>query len=185
MRRGFKAEARRLALEVRQELGLSAEARLDPYQLAELYGIRVIRLSELDCIEAIAHFSQVRPDVFSGAVLPMGSAIVMIENDTHLEVRRRSTVSHEMSHVLLEHPFDAAVVGLDDCRSSNSKDREDEATWLAGELLIPSEEARRLAIAGVSEQHVAQHFNVSVDMARWRMNVSGGHAIRRRLHQRQ
>lgn len=183
MKHGFKASARRLALEVRQELDLGIESRLDPYQLAELYGIRVIRLSDLDCSEAYAHFSQVRPDVFSGAVLPMGSAIVMIENDAHLEVRRRSTVSHEMSHVILEHPFEAAVVGIDDCRSSNSGDHEDEATWLAGELLIPSDTARRLGIAGASDQDVAEQFDVSVDMARWRMNVSGGRQIRRRRNQ--
>lgn len=47
MRRGFKAEAKRLALELRQELGLNAHTPFDPYAFAEEYGIRVIRLSEL------------------------------------------------------------------------------------------------------------------------------------------
>lgn len=184
MRRGFKAEAGRLALEVRRELGIDAEARFDPYQLADLYGIRVLRLSDLDCATALEHFSEMRPDVFSGAVLPIGTAVVMIENDSHLHVRRRSTVSHEMSHVLLEHPFDATVFSFDDCRSSDAA-HEDEANWLAGELLIPSSTARSLGARGVSEQEVAQRFDVSIQMARWRLNVSGGAQIRRRKTQPQ
>ena len=47
MRRGFKEEAKQLALEVRQELGLDAFAPVDPLDLATDYGIPVYLLSEL------------------------------------------------------------------------------------------------------------------------------------------
>lgn len=180
MRRGFKAEARRLALELREEVGATANARFDPYALAELYGVDVVRLSDLDCSEAAYHhFSVVRSDSFSGAVLPVGTAVVMLENDSHVAVRRRSTASHEMAHVVLEHPFDATIVSDDGCRTAKSE-HEEEATWLAGELLIPTDTARRLGVRGIRDDEAAAHFDVSVEMARWRINVSGGRKIRRR-----
>ncbi|BAH56071.1 hypothetical protein ROP_pROB01-05720 (plasmid) [Rhodococcus opacus B4] len=181
MRRGFKAEARRLAVELREEVGLGLQARFDPYALAELYGVDVVRLSELDCsAEALHHFSSVRSEAFSGAVLPIGTVIVMLENDGHTTVRRRSTASHEMAHVVLEHPFAATMMSDDGCRSSNSE-HEVEANWLAGELLIPTEAARTLGVRGVSNEDAATRFDVSVEMARWRLNVSGGRTIRRRV----
>jgi hypothetical protein len=46
-RHGFKAEAERLALDIRQELGLSPYARLDPLMLAEHLAISVTSLSDL------------------------------------------------------------------------------------------------------------------------------------------
>ena len=45
MRRGFKTEAKKLALEIRAELGLEASARFDPYALALEYGIPVYPVS--------------------------------------------------------------------------------------------------------------------------------------------
>lgn len=39
MKRGFKTEARKLALELRDELGLDAYGKFDPYALAAEYGI--------------------------------------------------------------------------------------------------------------------------------------------------
>lgn len=55
MRRGFKTEAKRLALELRSEIGLDAHAPFDPYAFAAEYGIPVVQLSDLED-EVRAHF---------------------------------------------------------------------------------------------------------------------------------
>ena len=47
MRRGFKTEARKLALELRAELGVDAYGQFDPYALADEYGIPIFRLGNL------------------------------------------------------------------------------------------------------------------------------------------
>ena len=47
MRRGFKSEARKLALELRAELGLDAYGQFDPSALAVEYGIPVFQLNDL------------------------------------------------------------------------------------------------------------------------------------------
>jgi Zn-dependent peptidase ImmA (M78 family) len=178
-----KSALRRLALELRQELSLTAYDRCDPFALAELYGVQVLRLSELDCPAKVRnHFRTVRSQVFSGALIPLSDgSTVIIENDGHAPERRVSTASHEMAHVVLEHPFAAALTDSTGCRVAN-RALETEAAELSGELLLPSDAAKRLALDGVSDEVAAERFGVSVDLARWRLNATGARKIAARAH---
>lgn len=179
MRWGFKAEARRLALEVRGEVGLDAYQRFDPYALAGEYGVPVWNFSELgDCDEgraALAHFAQ-SSGVLSAMVVPLGTKRLILDNDAHPLVRRRSSISHEMAHILLEHPFSDVVVTADGCRAADTN-LEDEVNCLAGELLIPHDAARREALRDSSDVQVATLYDVSEPFARMRMNWSGARRI--------
>ena len=180
MRRGFKTQAKKLALEVRAELGLGASACFDPYELAVEYGIPVYTLSELalheDARQAGAHYALDRPSTFSAALIPVGNGRFILDNDYHAPVRRRNSVSHEMSHVLLEHGFTSVLFTCDGCRSID-KDKEEEADWLAGELLIPYAAAERAARLELTDEQVAQMFDVSTQLAAMRMNFSGARII--------
>lgn len=178
LRRGFKKEAREITREVREELGVGVFAALDPYALAELYGIEVMDLTH-PCLpaESVRYFTEERPHVFSGALVPLPpSGALIIENHVHHPRRRRATVAHEMAHVLLEHPFGLTLTDETGCRTA-AAEIEEEATELSGELLIPTDAARTAALKGWSDQLVARYFRVSVPMARWRMNISGARKI--------
>lgn len=178
-----KANLKSLALELRSELDLTAHERFDPYELAELYGVDVIPLSEIDCTAAsLRHFTVARPGEFSGALIPCsdGSTII-VENDSHTDERRASTASHEMAHVILEHPFAATLTDTRKCRLMNSV-HETEAAELSGELLLPFDAAKRLAYNHASDLDAAQMFGVSLEFARWRMNATGARKIARRAH---
>jgi Zn-dependent peptidase ImmA (M78 family) len=176
MRWGFKTRAKRLALEVRTELELSPLEPLDPWALADLYGIPVYGLNDLIpwgySQEALLHFTDVRQDAFSAALIPCDTARIIIENTSHAPVRRKANVTHEMAHVILEHEFGEAVLFADGCRVLDSE-IEEEATWLAGEFLIPSKGALWAARQQLSDEVVAQRFGVSPSMAAMRMNASG------------
>jgi hypothetical protein len=176
-----KAQLKALALELRREVGLTSHDRFDPYELADLYGVDVIQLSEAECRpEAIDYFLVSRPDVFSGALVPCADgSVFIVENDAHTPERRASTASHEISHVVLEHPFSATLTDAGRCRVMN-KDHEDEAAELSGELLLPTEAALRLAYDNVSDVSVAVRFGISESFARWRMNSTGARKIARR-----
>ena len=180
MRRGFKTEARKLALEVRAELGLTAHVRFDPFTLAQEYGIPVLGLSDLarddEAAEAVSYYAVGRTSNFSAALVPIGSGMFIIDNDFHAPVRRRNSVSHEMSHVILEHEFDKVLLTGDGCRCFD-QDKEDEATWLAGELLIPYDAAERAARSDMTDEEVAEVFDVSTRLAAMRMNYSGARKI--------
>ncbi len=183
-----KNALKRLAVELRTEAGCGAHDRFDPYRLADLYGVDVHRLSELECSEAArVHFQVTRPDVFSGALVPLvtGGAVI-IENDAHSSERRRSTASHEMAHLALEHKFKASFVDDDirRCRLTN-KEQEAEAAELSGELLLPFEAAKFLAIRGIPDEEAATRFDVSVDIAKWRLNSTGARRMAERWARKQ
>ena len=175
-----KAACKRLAGEVRAELGLEPMDALDPWQLAELYGVPVVALGALPLDSSIReHFHNVRPHVFSGALLPHRTGAVIVENDAHPLARRRSTMGHEMAHVVGEHKFGTSLVNERGCRTAD-KVQEDEAAEISGELLIPFEAAKRLARQRATDDEVALRFGVSPELARWRMNATGARIIAQR-----
>lgn len=180
MRRGFKTGARKLALELRAELGLDAYGQFDPYALAGEYGIPVFRLSDLGedpaAGEAAAHYAQDGSATFSAALVPAGSKRIILDNDTHDPRRRRNSVSHEMSHLVLEHEFGQVLLTGDGYRAF-SPDKEEEADWLGGELLIPYDAAERAARLDWDDEQVADAYGVSVPLARMRMNYSGARRV--------
>jgi IrrE N-terminal-like domain len=100
------AQLRRLAVEIRRDdLGLDEYLPFCPYRLAEEHGVEVYALDELTqsgCSQdAVDHFASMRPDVWSAALVPVGTARFIVENATHNPERRRSNVSHEMAHLEL------------------------------------------------------------------------------------
>jgi hypothetical protein len=179
VRRGFGEEAKRLAVEVRIEVGLDHREPFDPRGLAELYGIPIYpldRLVEYGCsTEAVTHFTGLRAAVFSAALLPIGAGVI-IENPIHAETRRSASIAHEMGHILLEHEFTETILTLDGCRFV-PKDIEQEADRLGGELQIPFRAALEAARKGWSNEEVAQFYGVSSPFAAMRMNASGARKI--------
>jgi len=175
VRRGFKTEAKRLALELRAELSLNAHVPFDPYAFADACGIAVVKLSSLDGV-ARDHFLKADGSALSGALIPVATGAVILENDAQPATRRRTTMCHELAHVVLEHEF-AVSLAADERKCGLGRDQEQEADWLSGEVLIPYEGALRLARANASDEDAAQAFDVSLAIARWRMNHSGARTV--------
>ncbi len=172
-----KTKCIRLAAEVRSEIGLEPMDALDPWKLAQLYGIMVIPLSTLPLSSVIRnYFSITRQEVFSGALVPFRHGTVIIENDSHSNARRRSTMSHELAHVFGEHSFGTSLANGRGCRMVDQV-QEEEAAEISGELLIPFEAAKKLARNDTTDEEVALRFGVSTDMARWRLNATGARRI--------
>ena len=137
-RRGFKTEANATAGEVRAELKLGPLDPLDPFALARLLEIPVWSLTEMiERAPLVKHLLHVEPEVFSAVTVFHGHARTIVHNDGHSLVRQNSNIAHELSHGLLLHPPTPA---MDDrgCREWN-EDIEDEASWLAGILLVTEE----------------------------------------------
>jgi Zn-dependent peptidase ImmA (M78 family) len=173
--RGFKSEAERLSLELRGELGLSAVQRLDPRVLADHLAIPVLDLSLLQKAgarpSAIAHLQGAGSKFFSAVTIVEGHRRIIVVNDSHATVRQASNLTHELSHVVLEHEPHRAV-SADGCRFWKTQ-MEDEADWLGGVLLVPREGALYAARESMPVEVAAEHFGVSDQMMRWRLTHSG------------
>jgi len=178
MKRGFKANSTRLALEIRAEFHVAIEGQFDPYEFAVEYGIPVVELGTLEG-PARDHFYHSTSGTLSGALIKNGNGFAILDNDAHPTTRRRATISHEISHYLLEHEF-ASVLSSNERGCGIEAEQEEEAKFLSGELLIPTEGAIRHALKGRGDEQVARFHGVSGELARWRMNVSGARLIAHR-----
>ena len=174
--RGFKAEARRRALEVRSELGVDPHDVLDVMALADLYGVPIVPLSNLrdsECPrQSLNYFLTDGATSFSAAAVPIDKGVLVIVNDAHTAVRVKSSLAHELAHWILEHSFPVSLCVDGACRVFDAS-TEEQANLLAGELLIPTDAAHRLAALQRSDSQVAEFHGVSVRFAKMRMNQSG------------
>lgn len=181
-RRGFKAAAERIALELRGELGLGAAEALDPGRLAEHLCVPVLTLDALRALapREVAHFSGAGKTKFSAATIFVDATKrLIITNPAHAATRQMNSICHEVSHIVLEHEGELPL----NIASGRSWDRvqEDEADWLAGCLLIPQDAAHLAGRQGLADEEVALTFGVSRALARWRMNSTGARIRATRL----
>ncbi|MFI9580393.1 ImmA/IrrE family metallo-endopeptidase [Streptomyces sp. NPDC052236] len=154
------------------------------------YGIPVYAMNDLGdsgcSSEALDHFTLRRPEAWSAALVPSGTARFIVENCVHTLQRRRSNVAHEMSHLILEHEFEGILFADGGCRELGPEmaAKERQASDLSGELLIPMSAAITAALSKRSDEEVAEQFDVSVRFAAWRMNASGARKIAHRTLQK-
>jgi hypothetical protein len=184
MQRGFKSYAEGLAVEVRQEMGIPAHARLCAFELTKFLGIPTIGFSKL--APAAKEFGVTAKQLKAlekevhGLCIPFGPGRVILYNDNNLPARQQSDVAHEASHVLLRHPL-ADIVSR--AVSQRSKELEDEAAHLGGTLLLPLPAALHVLREGISLAAAAEVYGISIEMVTYRCNVSGArlmHGRRRR-----
>lgn len=171
-RRGFKTEANSIGEEVRGELGLTELDPLDPRDLARHLSIPVLDLSEfIDVHPGIACLQTTEKEAFSAVTVFDGTARTIVHNDGHSLSRQNSNLAHELAHGLLLHPPTPA---LDDkgCREWN-QDVEDEATWLAGILLVTEVVTLEIARGRLTREVARERYGVSKAMLQFRINATG------------
>lgn len=172
MRRGFKKEARQIALEVRAELGLDVLDPLNPWDLAEHLAIPVWPLSSYKQIAPECHAALMNHEssAFSAMIAFSGRKRVIVHNDSHAPTRQRTDICHEIAHALLLHephvavPRDPLVYDAE---------QEDEASWLGGVLLVCDEACLSACRRGLTLAAAAAELGISVELMRWRINKSG------------
>jgi hypothetical protein len=176
VRRGFQAEADRLAADVRRrDLGLGDHDRLDPRALADEHDIPVHPITDLIAEGAspasIHQLTVTDRRSFSAGTVIRGTARLIIFNPAHSDGRLANSLAHELAHVFLEHPPGPAI-GPGGCRVWD-QEMEKEANLLAATLLVPRAAALACARIGLPHEVGAARFGVSAEVMQWRTNSSG------------
>ena len=179
LKHGFKAQANRLVIEIRNELGLNEFQKLDPIELAHFLQIDILPISCLPT-PAKEHFLHARPEVFSAATIFSGTSRLIIYNDIHSANRQNTDIAHELSHGLLGHTPTPALDNYGWRDWDNSI--EAEATWLAGALLVPDKALIAAAVQKRQPSVMADEFGVSERMIEYRLNVTGAKMRAQRIH---
>lgn len=178
-KRGFKAEANRIALNVRRKVGLTPTEPLNIEAVCSYFDVTVIRMSELPCDSSI--FSGMTQGHFSAVTVPCGLRTAIVHNDAHHEYRQRSNICHELAHCFLGHrsvpPLNAAGERMHDGGI------EAEANFLGGCLLLPNEAAVHVLMNGLKSR-ASSIYGISGPMLEYRLRVSGAQTIYDRFRRR-
>jgi hypothetical protein len=175
-RRGFKAEANRIALRVRAQMGLDPIDPIDPTAVCAHFDIRLIRLSDMD---PSCPFLR-NTSIFSAVTVPCGIETAIVHNNSHHPRRQRSNICHELAHCFLGHK--CAPPLTEDGERNHNSGMEAEANFLGGTLLITNEAAIHIVSEGlVSNAH--NLYGVSRAMLTYRLRMSGAHRIYERRTQ--
>jgi hypothetical protein len=175
-RRGFKAEANRIALRVRKLLDLDPIAPIDPEAICAYFDIELVALSKIDPHSPFL----CNTSVFSAVTVPRGIRTAIVHNDAHHIHRQRSNICHELAHGFLGH--ECAPPLNDDGARNYNRGIEAEANFLGGALLITNEAAIHIVSKGlVADAH--NIFGVSTAMVTYRLRMSGAHVIYERRMQ--
>lgn len=176
-----KAELGRLADDVRSELGLDSKQPFDPDMWSDVWGVKILSLSQATDDPATLHRLTVEaPELWSAALVKDQTGHFIIYNHAHSEARILSNLAHEIGHLVAEHRLDIAWMDASGKKCGASPAHEKEAAELGGALLVPASEAKTHAIYGRPTSALAARYRVSEEMASWRMGVSGGPKIRER-----
>jgi Zn-dependent peptidase ImmA (M78 family) len=172
---GFKKLCEIIASEIRGELGLREIDPLDPHAVATHLAIPVASFSGLVKLGAssAAVDALTRPDSpISAFTFYAGTRKLIFYNDAHARTRTASSLAHELAHVILEHEPASEVVPVRGQPTWNA-DLEAEAHWLGATLLVPRCAALSWLKAGGTIWKGADHFGVSDELFRWRVDHTG------------
>jgi hypothetical protein len=171
-RRGFKAEAKRIADGVRSELDLTPFSPLDPWALADDLAVPIYPLSSYDDVapSVCELLFGAEQSAFSAMLALVGNRFVIVHNDSHAITRQRANIAHEIAHILLFHEGHTLDGGW---RQAYNADQEDEAKWLGGILQVSDEACLAGCRKELSVEEAASELGVSEELMRWRRNASG------------
>ena len=173
MRRGFKAQAERLAEQIRAEMGIWGSSGLDAVALAAHAGAEVRRADELTGLSKLQELEALQPGAFSACTFHVKGRPVIVYSPLASHGRTKSDLAHEVSHILLGHRFQT-IQQLDGVSFFTcDPDEEQEANWLAGCLLLPRILLLQAMRRGLSANNIAKEYGVSSSMAEFRIRATG------------
>ena len=173
LRRGFKAEAERLATDIWKAMGLSPGDCMDAPALARHVGCVVHPADALVDVAKLKKLKRIQDDAFFACTfkLPGGHAIVF--NPLMPETRRNSDIAHEVSHIVLDHRLSRLERLGDVAFLSCDKQQEEEAAWLSGCLLLPRSALVHDLMRGMQSATIARNRVLSKEMVDYRRRVTG------------
>jgi Zn-dependent peptidase ImmA (M78 family) len=173
MRRGFKAEAERLATQVRDEMGIGQYEPLHIHKLARHVGAQLRMADELTSRTRLQELEALQPGAFSACTFDLGTRKIIVVSPLPSDERQRSDASHEASHLLLKHSVKEIVQLGGLSFFTCDPDEEQEANWLAGCLLLPRDLLIRSLKRGLDAAGIAEVNAVSLQMANFRLRATG------------
>lgn len=174
LRRGFKAEAERLAKDIWSEMRLTPSDTMDAVKLAEHVDCIVHSADALVDIGKLKELYQIQRDAFFACTfkLPVNRYAIVF-NPLMSDTRRNSDIAHEVAHIVLRHSLSRLERLGDIAFLSCDKQQEEEAAWLSGCLLLPRFALIRDLRKRKTPGAIARNRILSRAMVEYRIRVTG------------
>ncbi len=167
--RSFRRQCEHIATRERYALGLTAFDELPAHLLAEAYQATVLTPDQLPNVDSATIDLVVKQPGWS-AMLICTAPLTILHNSTHSPARQQANIMHEFAHYFLGHPlawFNAATQQV-----CSSPLHEKQASYLGSCLQIPQRGLAWASQRGWHEQQVATYFGASLEVVRWRSNMT-------------
>lgn len=172
-------------LDLREDLSVPNDARLNAMDAFALYPtVQVLPHGEIPAAAKFIHYFRAAGKArWSGLSMTLDDgAELVIYNDAHPPSRIRATLMEEYFHLRLSHPRTAVrLLGRDEVGRTFDGEIEAEAYGSGAAALVPYCSLRSMVTEGQRVIDIAQHFEVSPDLVRFRMKVTKLYARRVRM----
>lgn len=179
LKRGFKANAERLAKEYREKLNIHPCGPLCAFKLAEHLLIKVYKATDFvtspEHINLLAGSNGYECEWSALTMVTEAGNRIIIHNNYNSEARQQSDMMHELAHIICkhEHAEQEHTVPLPGGMRSYNPEQEEEAKCLGSTLQLATPGLLWARKKNMSYGEIAQHFNASVVMVKYRMNITG------------
>jgi Zn-dependent peptidase ImmA (M78 family) len=177
LRRGFKSQCERRAVELRRQLCLADFAPLPAPAVAKVYGIdvwpleRVVRATQAGAVD----LRELGGDDWLVFTLRLGNRDLVVINTTQSPPQQNSIITHEIAHIILGHELASSVGTAADPLSVGSydQDQEDEAAWFGSTLLLPRPALTWMRRHRLSAAAASAYFGITPELLHWRLQAAG------------
>ncbi len=166
------------AARIRRRHGFSYAEPINPFAFADSLGLKVIEPTDIPEIseQDLARLDTIGAD-WSGLSFSLSdNRIIVILNSSHEQPRKRITLMEEICHFLYHHKPKVKVhlIGPERINFLDfTRQDEKDAYWIAAAILVPYKALKSLIIKRKTCQEIAAHFEVSQELIRFRINVTG------------
>lgn len=175
LKRGFKANAERVAVQYRKDLEIHPCGPLCAFKLAEFLKVPVHKathfLTQPEDISLLSNNCE-----WSALTMTNAEGTKLILHNPYSSIaRQQSDLMHELAHIICDHQHDDTYhdeplpFGL---RSYNIE-HEEEAKCLGSTLQLATPGLLWASKRNMTYEEIAEHFNASIDMVKYRMNATG------------
>ena len=174
LRRGFKAEAERLANDIWSAMHLKPSNCMDAVDLARHAGCIVRSAGTLVDIARLKELKRIQDDAFFACTFKLpGARHAIVFNPLMPDTRRNSDVAHEVAHIVLDHRLSRLGRVGSVAFLSCDKQQEEEAAWLSGCLLLPRFTLIHDLAKHMAHKTIAENRVLSKDIVDYRVRVTG------------
>lgn len=177
-KRGFKTWTEKKAMELRQVLDIRIHEPMPSKLLAEHYKIKIVTPEEFSLdSRTLSSLMLSGSTQWSAVTLGKPAPCLIIHNPTHSIARQESNIMHELAHVICGHEMcsiNSELSGSIIPLRKYDETQETEAEWLGACLQLPSKVLYECYVKNkMTELEISSTFNASVEMVRYRINVTG------------